>query len=253
MKRFGLVLFAFLLLTSTITAVAPPTMAEAQTTTNSTYALEGSQFTNSTGTYWLDSRHWVFHSNNSTYAEKPFPYLTDTQPDYPIKWDSTTETFIHDDSPPQPTVRPIIPNATPNTPPPVQYVAPNYQPQQVGEPARYPVNLDTENYSIREQVQSDGSIDGVHTVFGTPHIIIDGVAKQYHIEETNDQVIFRSNSIGGLIFDKSQCAYSIYDNGWGSDPKIPSVSITARQADVNTDNWGDLDVNALSCDDSVEQ
>ena len=182
MKRFGLVLFAFLLLTSTITAVAPPTMAEAQTTTNSTYALEGSQFINSTGTYFKDSRYWIFNANNSTYAEKPFPYLTDTQPDYPIKWDSATETFIHDDSPPQPTVQPFIPNATPNTPPPVQYVAPNYQPQQVGEPARYPVNVDTENYSIRESVRSDGAILGIHTVFGTPHIIIDGVAKQYHVE-----------------------------------------------------------------------
>ena len=257
MKRFGLVLFALLLLTSTITAVAPPTMATAQTIANSTspYVLQGSEFTNSTGTFWKDSRYWTFHLGNATYTEKPFAYVGDTQPNYPLKWDSTTESFIHDDTPP--VQQPFIPNSTPTTPPPIQtttpYVAPNYQPQLEGLPARYPINLDTETYSIREQVQPDGSIDGVQTIFGTPHIIIDGVAKPYHVEETNDQVIFRSNSIGGLIFDKNTCAYSIYDNGWTSDPKIKSVSIVGRQADVNTDNWTDLDVNGLQCNVSVEQ
>ena len=93
----------------------------------------------------------------------------------------------------------------------------------------------------------------MQTIFGTPHIIIDGVAKPYHVEETNDQVIFRSNSIGGLIFDKNTCAYSIYDIGLTSDPIIKSVSIVGRQADVNTDNWTDLDVNGLQCNVSVEQ
>ena len=257
-RIYGSAFFALLLVTSTITLVAPPTMATAQTIANSTspYVLQGSEFTNSTGTFWKDSRYWTFHVGNSTYTEKPFPYVGSEQPLAPLTWDSTTESFIHDDTPYTPPIQPFIPNSTPNTPPPVQttpYVAPNYQPQLVGEPARYPINIDTENYSIRENVRSDGAIIGTQTIFGTPHIIIDGVAKQYHVEETNDQVIFRSNSVGGLIFDKNACAYSIYDNGWTSDPKIPSVSITARQADVNTDNWQDLDVNALSCDVSVEQ
>ena len=52
---------------------------------------------------------------------------------------------------------------------------------------------------------------------------------------------------GEIIFDKNTCAYSIYDNGWTSDPKIKSVSIVGRQADVNTDNWTDLEVNGLQC------
>ena len=232
--------------------------ATAQSIANSTspYVLQGSEFTNSTGTFWKDSRYWTFYPSNSTYAEKSFPYVGSEQPLAPLKWDSTTDSYIHNDTPQVNIQETVILNTTPNTPPPVQttpYVAPNYQPQQVGEPTRWPVNIDTENYSIREQVQSDGSIDGFQTIFGTPHIIIDGVAQPYHVEETNDKVIFRSNSIGGLIFDKNQCAYSIYDNGWTSDPKIPSVSITARQADVNTDNWLPLDVNSLSCDVSVEQ
>ena len=81
-RIYGSAFFALLLVTSTITLVAPPTMATAQTIANSTspYVLQGSEFTNSTGTFWKDSRHWTFHPNNSTYSLKPFPYIGSEQP-----------------------------------------------------------------------------------------------------------------------------------------------------------------------------
>jgi len=79
------------------------------------------------------------------------------------------------------------------------------------------------------------------------------VAQPYFVEETSDKVIFRSNSVGGVIYDKNSCSYSIYENGWGSDPIIPAVSIIGRQATVGTDNWVPLDSNSQACSVSVTQ
>ena len=85
-RIYGSAFFALLLVTSTITLVAPPTMATAQTIANSTspYVLQVSEFTNSTGTFWKDSRYWTFHVGNSTYTEKPFPYVGSEQPLAPL-------------------------------------------------------------------------------------------------------------------------------------------------------------------------
>ena len=263
MRNIGSIIFlSVILLTSTITIVIPPQEASAQSIANSTstYAMDGSAFTNMTGTFWKDSRYWIFNANNSTYSEKPFPYLGDTQPQHPLQWDATTETFVHQPYvAPPPTVTPATPNATPSTPPPVQqptYQPPNYQPPTqdviVIEPARELINQETEWYRVTETLNSDLEIIGTHEAFDFRHILVNGVAKPHYLEETPDKVIYRSNAIGGLIFDKNTCSYSIYENGWGSEPIIPSVSIVGRQADINTDNWSAMQVNNNSCDVTVQ-
>ena len=265
MRNIGSIIFlSVILLTSTITMVVPPQEASAQTIANSTstYALEGSAFTNMTGTFWKDSRYWIFNANNSTYSEKPFPYLGDTQPQHPLQWDATTETFVHQPYvAPPPTVTPATPNATPSTPPPVQqptYQPPNYQPSQpvqlvATEPDHYPINIETETYTIHETVLSDFTIVGEVEYFSFPHIIVNGIAKPYHVETNQDQVIVRTNSVGGLIYDKNSCSYSIYENGWDGASKIDSVSIVGRSADINTDNWSALPENNLNCTVDVIQ
>ena len=259
MRNIGSILFlSVILLTSTITIVIPPQEASAQSIANSTstYAMDGSAFTNMTGTFWKDSRYWTFHANNSTYSEKPFPYLGDTQPQHPLQWDATTETFVHQPYvAPPPTVTPATPNATPSTPPPVQqptYQPPNYQPSQpvqlvATEPDHYPVNIETETYSIHETVLSDFTIVGELEYLPFPHIIVNGVAQPYHVEDNQDQVIVRTNSVGGVIYDKNSCSYSIYEDGWDGVSLIDSVSIVGRSADINTDNWSALSENNLNC------
>lgn len=265
MRNIGSILFlSVILLTSTITMVVPPQEASAQTIANSTstYALEGSAFTNMTGTFWKDSRYWIFNANNSTYSEKPFPYLGDTQPQHPLQWDATTETFVHQPYvAPPPTVTPATPNATPSTPPPVQqptYQAPNYQPSQpvqlvATEPDHYPINIETETYTIHETVLSDFTIVGEVEYLPFPHIIVNGVAQPYHVENNQDKVIVRTNSVGGLIYDKNNCSYSIYESGWDGASLIDSVSIVGRSADINTDNWSALPENNLNCTVDVIQ
>ena len=184
---------------------------------------------------WNDSRYW-YQNMNGTLTLKDFPFIGETQPDYPIKWDEATETFIHDDTPYTP------PPPQPSTPPPPQpspqqnanpeYVPPNYiNPEQMAlmgiqnaNPVRDPINIDTEDYTIRETVRADGTIVGIQNIFGMKHLIIDGVAKPYFVEETDDKVIIRTNSAGGVIYDKPTCSYSIYESGWGSNPLIPAVS-----------------------------
>jgi len=245
-----------------------PWEAFAQSTGNMTYAIPGTEtvFPNGTST-WNDSRYWI-QNLNGTLSLKDFPYVGDVQPDYPIVWDASTESFVHDDSPPVQQQNPVQPNSTPITPPTITqptitqptipYQPPNYQSPQPFElisagPAKYPTNIDTETYSIREYVRADDTIVGVHEIFGTPRIVIDGVAESYYVEETNDKIIFRSNSVGGVIYDKNSCSYSIYENGWGSDPIIPAVSIIGRQATVGTDNWVPLNSNSQACSVSVTQ
>ena len=258
---------SLLLLSSTITMVAPPMEASAQVIANSTspYAMEGTAFSNMTGTFWKDSRYWTFNAGNATYSEKLFPYLGTVQPDYPIKWDEATETFIHDDTPytpppPHPST-PAPPHPSPQQNANPEYVPPNYiNPEQMAlmgiqnaDPVRDPINIDTEDYTIRETVRADGTIVGIQTIFGMKHLIIDGVAKPYFVEETDDKVIIRTNSAGGVIYDKPTCSYSIYESGWGSNPLIPAVSFVGRQADINTDNWEELAINSSSCSVSISE
>ncbi len=89
MRNIGNILFiSVILLTSTITMVIPPQEASAQTIANSTstYAMDGTAFTNMTGTFWKDSRYYYLNM-----TEKPFPFVGDIQPDYPLQWNSATE------------------------------------------------------------------------------------------------------------------------------------------------------------------
>ena len=84
-------------------------------------------------------------------------------------------------------------------------------------------------------------------------IMINGEWENYSLENNGNQVIFKSNSIGGLIYDKSSCSYSIYDTGFDGEQIIPSVSIQARSAINGTDVWSNMEVNNQSCNVDVIQ
>jgi len=95
---------------------------------------------------------------------------------------------------------------------------------------------------------------GIATWTSQPErIMIAGEWENYSFINNGNQVIFKSNSIGGLIYDKSSCSYSIYDTGFDGEQIIPSVSIQARSAINGTDVWSNLAVNNQSCDVDVIQ
>ena len=258
MRNIGSILFlSVILLTSTITIVIPPQEASAQSIANSTspYAMDGTAITNSTGTFWKDSRYWSFHSSNSTYSLKSFPYVGDVQPQFPIQWNNATKAYEHQPYVAQQNIQEtVVLNTTPTTPPPTNptYQPPNYQlsePVQLVAvaPDHYPINIETETYATHETVLSDFTIVGTHEVFGFTHIVVNGVAQPYHVEDNANKVIVRTNSVGGVIYDKNTCSYSIYENGWNGASKIDSVSIIGRSADINTDNWSAVPDNNLNC------
>ena len=77
--------------------------------------------------------------------------------------------------------------------------------------------------------------------------------KNYDLTTNSNQVIFKSNSIGGLIYDIPTCSYSIYENGYNGAQTIPSISWLARVAVDGTDNWSSLtELNNQQCDVTVE-
>ncbi len=84
-------------------------------------------------------------------------------------------------------------------------------------------------------------------------IMINGEWENYSFTNNGNQVIFKSEAIGGLIYDKSSCSYSIYDTGFDGEQIIPSVSIQARSAINGTDTWTNMAVNNQSCDVNVIQ
>ena len=84
-------------------------------------------------------------------------------------------------------------------------------------------------------------------------IMINGEWENYSLENNGNQVIFKSEAIGGLIYDKSSCSYSIYDTGFDGEQIIPSVSIQARSAINGTDVWSNMEVNNQSCNVDVIQ
>ena len=76
-------------------------------------------------------------------------------------------------------------------------------------------------------------------------IMINGQWENYFLETDEQKIIFKSNSIGGLIYDVPSCSYSLYENGYNSNQVIPSVSFVGTQN--NNGTWENLSVNGESC------
>ena len=79
-----------------------------------------------------------------------------------------------------------------------------------------------ENYDLVENFNI-----GQATWQSHPDRIMNGQWENYVLTNTNDKVIFNSNSVGSLIFDKNSCSYSIWENGYTGSNVIPSVSAVA--------------------------
>jgi hypothetical protein len=76
-------------------------------------------------------------------------------------------------------------------------------------------------------------------------IMINGEWENYFLQANDQQIIFRSNSVGGFIYDIPSCSYSIYENGFDGNQIIPSVSSVASYS-VNG-NWQNMAVNQEEC------
>ena len=93
--------------------------------------------------------------------------------------------------------------------------------------------------------------DGTTTWSSHPDRILDNTWQNYFLETDEQKIIFRSNSIGGLIYDVSSCSYSLYENGFDGEQIIPSVSSVAT---YNPDGvWQHLPLNDLSCVVTVQE
>ncbi len=77
-------------------------------------------------------------------------------------------------------------------------------------------------------------------------IMVNGQWENYFLQADNQKIIFRSNSIGGFIYDIPSCSYSIYENGFNGNNIIPSVSAVATK-NVNG-QWQNMQVNNELCD-----
>ena len=111
----------------------------------------------------------------------------------------------------------------------------------------------TEEIGKNYNLISDHTLGLAHWTSHPERIMINGEWENYSFTNNGNQVIFKSNSIGGLIYDKSSCSYSIYDTGFDGPQIIPSVSIQARSAINGTDTWTNMAVNNQSCDVDVIQ
>ena len=84
-----------------------------------------------------------------------------------------------------------------------------------------------------------------------PERIMNGQWSNYALTNTDEKVIFNTNSVGSLIFDKSSCSYSIWENGYTGTNIIPSVSAVATY--LNNGQWQNLPINNEACDVSVTE
>ena len=87
--------------------------------------------------------------------------------------------------------------------------------------------------------------DGTTTWTSHPDRIMDSTWQNYFLETDEQKIIFKSNSIGGLIYDIPTCSYSLYENGYLGNQVIPSVSFVGTQN--NNGTWENLPVNNESC------
>ena len=108
------------------------------------------------------------------------------------------------------------------------------------------VETQGENYDLIENFNI-----GEATWQSHPDRIMDGSWKNYVLTDTVDKVIFNSNAVGSLIFDKNSCSYSIYENGYNGNQIIPSVSAIASFQSNGV--WSNLPVNDEACTVTVSE
>jgi hypothetical protein len=76
-------------------------------------------------------------------------------------------------------------------------------------------------------------------------IFASGEWQNYVLKNTDDNVIFNSNSVGSLIYHKNYCSYTIHENGFNGEVIIPTVSAVAIYLKDGT--WQHLPVNDQAC------
>jgi len=108
------------------------------------------------------------------------------------------------------------------------------------------VETEGQNYDLREDYFIGEAIWNSH-----PERIMDNGWKNYALSNTGEKVIFNTNSIGSLVYDKNSCSYSIYENGYNGDQVIPSVSAVASYLDNGV--WSNLPVNDEACTVTVQE
>jgi hypothetical protein len=82
-------------------------------------------------------------------------------------------------------------------------------------------------------------------------IMINGEWENYFLTTDSQKIIFKSNSIGGFIYDIPTCSYTIYENGFDGNQIIPSVSSVATYLKDGT--WQNMAVNLEQCTVNVSQ
>jgi hypothetical protein len=75
--------------------------------------------------------------------------------------------------------------------------------------------------------------------------------QNYFLQTENQKIIFKSNAVGGFIYDIPTCSYSLYENGYDGNLIIPSVSSVATYLKDGT--WQNMAVNEESCDVNFSQ
>jgi hypothetical protein len=78
-----------------------------------------------------------------------------------------------------------------------------------------------------------------------PERIMNGGWQNYVLTVNDQKVMFHSNAVGSLIYDKDSCSYSIYENGFDGEQIIPSVSAVATY--LNNGQWQNLPINDEAC------
>ena len=115
-----------------------------------------------------------------------------------------------------------------------------------------PVLTIGQNYDLIEDYQL-----GVATWQSHTERIFDGTDwKDFIVYDRSNIIQVESNSIGSLVYDKNNCSYSIYENGYVTSGTqiIPSVSWMPRIAEVGTDNYSEMtDLFNQQCDVQVRQ
>jgi len=104
-----------------------------------------------------------------------------------------------------------------------------------------------QNYDLVDDIENKK----IHWNNHPDRILVNGEWENYFLQSTDQKIIFKSNTIGGFVYDIPTCSYSIYSDGLMNTQIIPSVSAVATHQ-VNG-VWQNMDVNQESCDVSFSQ
>lgn len=107
-----------------------------------------------------------------------------------------------------------------------------------------------ENYDLIENFQTGEATWTSHP----ERIMIGDDWKNYHLSQSDDKIIFNSNSVGTLIYDVPSCSYSVYNIGYEGETIFSSVSWIPRIANGDADNWQTLTVlDNQSCEINITE